>query len=600
VIASATALVVRLRPLASVALAGLGLLLVFVPPDGLVRPGLLQFLGRFHPLVVHFPIAFVLLLPVFELPLPFLSKSARRGASAILIFSAIVTLIVAIFFGWLIAYAGGFEGTLVMRHAWSAVISGIALSLAVLVWNRDGPRIALILAAFASVSLTGHFGGQLTHGIYYLTEHAPEPLKSLMGGKKEAINTGDRTVYTAVIAPTFQRSCVQCHNPENSQGGLDLTSLAAVLKGGDSGPALVPEKPAESLLVKRITLAPDDLKVMPPAPRPSISPAELAILRSWIASGAKATTEIGELTGLPPEGKALVASRQRALRPKPPQTPDPTKAMPAILASAKAAGVGIVPLSANPKEGLALRTFGVSAQVDDAKFALIAPVAPYLIEAGLADTRITDKALERIAAFVNLRRVDLSRTAVTGTGATKVLALPQLEVLLLTDTVVDDAWLSGVRPGASLRTLGLFQTKVTSQALDTFKKAHPKLTVYGPITVVPPPPAKPRPKAPAAPATKPAAVTPSPELAPEPEQDDVELPPEPPADPAPATPETPAAPATPATTLNALCPYTQKPVVASTVVEVKGANIAFCCNACRKKFLDAPKAQAAILKSLTP
>jgi uncharacterized membrane protein len=311
-IASATAWVVRLSPLALVSLAGLGLLLAFVPPDGMVRPGLLKFLGRFHPLVVHFPIAFVLLLPVFELPLPFLSRAARRNASAILIFSALTTLIIAIFCGWLLAYAGGFEGTLVMRHAWSAVISGIALSLAVLVWNRDGPRIALILAAFASVSLAGHFGGQLTHGIQYLSEHAPAPLKALMGGKKEAINTGDMTVYTAVIAPTFERSCVQCHNPENSQGGLDLTSLSAVLQGGDSGPAIVPEKPAESLLVKRITLAPDDLKVMPPAPRPSISPAELAILRSWIASGAKATTEIGELTGLPPEGKALVASRQRA------------------------------------------------------------------------------------------------------------------------------------------------------------------------------------------------------------------------------------------------------------------------------------------------
>jgi soluble cytochrome b562/uncharacterized membrane protein len=462
----------------------LGLLLKFLPPDGTIRPGFLLFLGRFHPLVVHLPIAFVLLIPVFELPLPFLERPARRVTLAILVFSAIATLIGAIVLGWLLAYAGGFQGTLLMQHAWAAVITGTLLSMAALLWNRDFTRIAFTLASVASISLTGHLGGELTHGTTYLSEYAPEPIRSLIGAVSEK---SDTTVYSAFIAPAFKRSCVQCHNSGTANGGLDLSSLKGLMKGGEEGPAIIPGKPAESLLIKRVCLAPDDRKSMPPAPKQPLTPAELSILRAWIASGAKADMELSDLSGLPPEGKNLVASRRRALRPKPPEIADPTKSMPDILAAAKSAGVRIAPISANPREGLALQTFGQGTRFDDSKFATITPAAPFLVEAGLADSGITDSSLEGISSFQSLRRVDLSRTAVTGSGVSKVLSLPSLEVLILTGTGIDDAWLQGSHPGASLRTLGLFQTKVTQPAVAAFQKTHSKLTVYGPIKVSPPP-----------------------------------------------------------------------------------------------------------------
>lgn len=481
------ALVVFLRPLALVAMIALGLLLKFVPPDGMVRSGFLLFLGRFHPLVVHLPIAFVLLLPVFEIPLPFLARPSRRGASAILIFSALVTLIGAILFGWLLAYAGGYQGTLLMQHAWAAVITGTLLSLAVLIWNRDLPRIALILASVAAVSLTGHLGGELSHGVDYLTEYAPEPIRFLLTGESKIAQTnGDMTVYSAVIAPALKRSCLQCHNAGTANGGLDMSSLKSLMKGGEDGPVIVPGKPDESLMIKRVCLAPDDPKSMPPAPKPPLTPAELAVLRAWIASGAKPDTEIGDLTGLPLEGRNLVASRRKALRPKPPEIADPTPSMTAILKAAKDAGIRIITLSANPREGLSLQTFGKGAAVDDSKIAMVTPAAPFLVEVELADTKITDKSLDTLASFPNLRAVDISRTSVTSAGASKLLALPHLEVLILTGTGIDDSWLKSVHPGASLRTLGLFQTKVTDQAIDPFRKSHPKLTIYGPINVIPP------------------------------------------------------------------------------------------------------------------
>jgi soluble cytochrome b562/YHS domain-containing protein len=73
---------------------------------------------------------------------------------------------------------------------------------------------------------------------------------------------------------------------------------------------------------------------------------------------------------------------------------------------------------------------------------------------------------------------------------------------------------------------------------------------------------------------------------------------------------TPATPATPATSpaaspaipaaLNPLCPYSKKPVVESTALELNGKKIAFCCQDCRQKFLSHPETQVEILKSVAP
>lgn len=499
--------IIRLRPVALGLMIALALLLKFLPPDGTVRAGFLLFLGRFHPLVVHLPIAFVLLLPVFEIPLPFLAKPAQRNASSILLFSAVLTLVGAIVLGWLLAYAGGFQGNLLMQHAWAAVVTGTLLALASLAWNRDVARIALIMASVASVSLTGHLGGELTHGSTYLTEYAPEPIRSLLGGAAgHPFTKGDTTVYAAVIAPAFNRSCVQCHNAGTANGGLDLSSFKGLMKGGQDGPAILPGKPAESLLIRRVCLAPDDRKSMPPAPKQPLTSAELSILRAWIASGAKADMEIADLSGLPAEGKNLVASRKRALRTKPPKIADPTKSMPAIVTAAKEAGVRIIYLSSNPREGLSLQTFGQGANLNDAKFSLILPAAPFLVEAGLADTAITDASLEKIAGFHNLRYLDLSRTALTGKVASRIIALPRLKVLILTGTGLEDAWLQGIHPGTSLKTLGLFQTKISDKAIEAFRKSNPKLTVYGPVKVIPPEHPAPTPHVPASDSADPAVA----------------------------------------------------------------------------------------------
>src|SRR5581483_5653303 len=88
--------------------------------------------------------------------------------------------------------------------------------------------------------------------------------------------------FEAHVRPVLQTHCVSCHGGEKVRGGLSLTSRAAALKGGDTGPAVVPGKPAESLLLKAVSHA-GELK-MPP--KGKLAQAQVDALAKWVEMGA--------------------------------------------------------------------------------------------------------------------------------------------------------------------------------------------------------------------------------------------------------------------------------------------------------------------------
>jgi len=88
------------------------------------------------------------------------------------------------------------------------------------------------------------------------------------------------------VLPILQQSCHECHGPKKQNGKLRLDSSAAALKGGSNGPAIVPGKPDESELLRRVSLAKGDADVMPARGEP-LPKAQVEILRRWIAEGAK-------------------------------------------------------------------------------------------------------------------------------------------------------------------------------------------------------------------------------------------------------------------------------------------------------------------------
>ncbi len=89
----------------------------------------------------------------------------------------------------------------------------------------------------------------------------------------------EERVFDEQIAPILARYCVDCHNPGDKKGGLDLTQRAAALQGGDSGVVLVPRNLGESVLWQRVSQG----EMPPKRPLPD---AEQVQLQRWIEQGA--------------------------------------------------------------------------------------------------------------------------------------------------------------------------------------------------------------------------------------------------------------------------------------------------------------------------
>ena len=92
------------------------------------------------------------------------------------------------------------------------------------------------------------------------------------------------------VLPILSTSCLACHNKTKAKAKLDLETPAAIRKGGESGPAAVPGKGQESLLVKAAAHAADVDSPMPPphntANAPDLNPNQLGLIRLWIDQGA--------------------------------------------------------------------------------------------------------------------------------------------------------------------------------------------------------------------------------------------------------------------------------------------------------------------------
>ena len=85
------------------------------------------------------------------------------------------------------------------------------------------------------------------------------------------------------VRPLLAGSCYKCHGPKKEKGKLRLDRHERILGGGESGPAVVPGKPEESLVIKAVKYQDPDLQ-MPP--KQKLSADQVSILVRWIELGA--------------------------------------------------------------------------------------------------------------------------------------------------------------------------------------------------------------------------------------------------------------------------------------------------------------------------
>jgi len=327
-----------------------GLAICAVPSAALAAdsPDWLRFLGRLHPMTVHFPIGLLLAAAGLEFLALFRKRKRVAESAVVCVTLGALAAAAAAWFGWLNAdHEPAKRGEALATLTYPRWIGVCLASLAVLAagfglaTGRDGqrrwaasPYRVLLFITAGLVIVGGHLGGTLVYGEGYLTEVfksaepsrlAQVPSPAPRGGGVAALSDGGSTPNQAAgaippeggvaalgdggggssfpatttdpnltltvnfqsqIAPILATRCIGCHGAEKKKGGLRLDARHFVFPDDDPDAwVVIPGDPGASIMIGRITLPAGDPDIMPNEGEP-LSPDQIALIRAWIAEGA--------------------------------------------------------------------------------------------------------------------------------------------------------------------------------------------------------------------------------------------------------------------------------------------------------------------------
>jgi len=431
------------------------LLVLFFPPDGRQRAEWAQFIGRFHPLAVHLPIALMLLVPVLEVAGRWERFSHLRLASRFVLGLATAAAAFAAFLGWCLARSGSYSGALISQHMWGGVsLAGICWLCWVLRGGTGGLRADKVYAATLTVgvlvvSWTGYRGGQVSQGEDHLTEYMPSILRRVLGISPGGplLEAAAGGFYEVRVQPIFAERCVSCHGSKKQKSRLRLDSYGWLMRGGKHGAVIKSGNAQGSDLFRRITLAPDHDDFMPKETRQPLTPDQLKVIELWISAGASGTIPLDAIKGLPAGGPVRATTAEVSF----PQIDEASavKARQEIEPAVRKLQdrfPNILTYESRSSTELVLNASLLGLKFGDADVQAFAPVAEHIVVA------------------------DFSRTAITDRGASAMATMIHLRVLRLAETKITDQMLRALPNLAQLRTLNLYGTGVTAAAFPLLEK----------------------------------------------------------------------------------------------------------------------------------
>ncbi len=422
-------------------------------------PDLLAWAGRWHPLILHFPIV-LLLMAVF------LALTGKRVPSALLmvaVLSALLTALTGFFLGKAVAN----KGDLLYWHQWLG--AGVALVAALWyafrqLWpQRHLMRWGIPFLLLLLVGLAGHYGGMVTHGEDYL---------ALPSHRERGPIPDNPYIYKDIVYRILDDHCTSCHNDSKQKGQLQLTSLGGLLRGGESGSTLVPYDPGRSELVRRLFLPADDEEHMPPEDKPQPEQEEIEILKQWIALGASDTVRLDHLAPAGP-----LATLVRGL-----MEPDPLDkwAQLPVVADSTLQHLSSEYLTINR---IARNTNALSVNVyrapvyDPDPIVNLARVAANIVELDLSGLPLGETELQMVTSCSNLERLELDRTPITDQDLGRLTELKKLLILKVYDTAIGDSSITAITNLKNLHQIYIWDTEVSAAGIDLLRSANPNLNV---------------------------------------------------------------------------------------------------------------------------
>lgn len=280
----------------------------------------IQFFGRFHPVVLHLPIGLFFGLFVLELMALKIKNSGVSTCTYLLSYLVAFSACLASYLGLLLASNGEYQGDTFNLHKNLGILFAIVslltaafkqLSLCMkahFLWIYR----SLMLAMLMLLSIVGHNGGNLTHGVGYLTHHAPDwltqlnPLKSDKQGltiKQAEVYASKNDHFSTHIQPILNAYCVECHGAEKQKSSYRLDTYDHLIKPGKMDDIPIEAyNLAGSKLLEYMLLPDSDIMAMPPEGKRRPSADEILKIAHWISLGAEG----------PPIDEAALAAKLEA------------------------------------------------------------------------------------------------------------------------------------------------------------------------------------------------------------------------------------------------------------------------------------------------
>ena len=410
---------------------------------------ILNYLGKFHPVIIHLPIgALYLTFCLTLLEKIFKSKYVipiRFG----LLFSFVFALF-SCFLGYFLSIDGDYSQAILDKHMWLGIST--AIFIGILLWlhkqsNYEKYFIPLFIFTIVLLSVTGHFGGSITHGKDYLK--IPEFKEDYKIVKLDSIE-----LYSQVIQPILDNKCVKCHNQNKSKGGLILNSQNAILKGGESGVILTAFDPAGSHLYNYPNLPMEDEMHMPPEGNSQLTNLEIQLIKLWIESGSD-FENVTRVDDLSIENKNSLISFF---------PPEQKNVSPPSLNHLKKLIDLDFRLERNSNENNFIEAKFVGTKLKSSHISALLKIKKQLIKLDLSNSNLNDKLFFRLSKLENLKYLKVDNTSIIDIS---LKHLPKfLETLIINGNNISNDGLSFLEGNESLKNIYAWNTNIDDEKIN--------------------------------------------------------------------------------------------------------------------------------------
>jgi len=445
----------------------------------------LLFWGHFHPMLVHLPIGMLFMAGIIYF---FPQKDSDLVARILLWTSGFSFLSASM--GWALAQSGEYEANTLQIHQWLGISTCLLSALLTYVIRKNGDEKQtkiLFILTLVCLTVTGHYGGNLTHGSDYLVSGLPNSARKVLGFQpiEQADETGNTTqianlpealVYAQIVKPILNQKCESCHNGEKQKGKLRLDTPEFLLAGGKHGKVISPGKPLESEMIKRLLLDASDEHHMPPKGKTPLTDHEIALLHWWVQHGADFKKNVSQL---PVDEKikpilAALSGRAKSTR-SPVFSISIEPADEADLERLRKQGLLVNPIATD------LAFIEVNAlnapRITGKELADISKIQEQILILKLGRTQIQGDVINIISTLPNLIQLDLNHTKIKNQDLSSLAKLAYLESLNLVGTEIGDAGIASIANIKSLKRVYLWQSKVSKKGILQLKKIRPDLAI---------------------------------------------------------------------------------------------------------------------------